>query len=502
MNRSVRLSVNSDPAILDPRRARDLDSITLIHMLFEGLTRADSEGALEMALAEKVSVTDSGRRYTFRLRKSYWSNGEPVTASDFVSSWKTLLDPQFATDMAYQLYPIKNAKEAKLGRASLDTVGVLAENDQTLVVDLESPLPYFLELLSMPSFFPVHAKTVAQYSDWCLVPERFVSNGPFCLQSWQHSDKLVFAKNPKYWEAETVQLEGVQIFVAAPDTSLRMYEEGKLDWAGSPLSSIPADAIASLKQGGALQISPFCGTYFYRLNTEEMIGGKKNPLSDTRVRRLLGVSLDREGIVKHVLQGGQEPAYTLVPPQMGLERKDLMAQPLDGFDLFQEPLVISYSNTERNASVAQAVQRRWKEKLGIEVLLEAVEPKVFFQRVSKKEYQIAAGSWTADFNDPVNFLEVFKYKGASTNNTGWERAEYVDLLDKSALCTEMEERKHLLSQAERVLMDDMPILPIFHFALNYLKREDLEKVSLSSMGQLDMRWAFFQTGQKSGPGLQ
>jgi oligopeptide transport system substrate-binding protein len=163
--------------------------------------------------------------------------------------------------------------------------------------------------------------------------------------------------------------------------------------------------------------------------------------------------------------------------EMGLDLEDL------------SPIVLSYCNGERNAAIAQALQSQWERGLGIRVTLEAIEPKVFFRRVSQKEFQLAAGSWTADFNDPINFLEVFKYKDASTNNTNWESSKYIDLLNRSALCRDSEERKSYLRAAEQVLMEQMPIIPIFHYALNYLQREGLEEVVLSPLGQIDFRWA-------------
>ena len=492
---TAKLSITSDPRMLDPRRARDLDSITLIHMLFEGLTRTSKEGKTELALANDVEVSLDGLRYVFHLRTSFWSNEIPLTASDFATSWKTILDPKFATDIAYQLYPIKNARRAKLGEVGIEAVGVQALDDATLVVELEQPLPYFLELVSMTSFFPVPSSSVLQNENWCLSPETFVSNGPFFLHSWKHSDRVTLKKNNRYWESDAVKLSVIDFFVASPDTALQMYEEGQLDWTGSPLSTIPADAIKNLIGSHRLEISPFLATYFYRINTSPQYGGKNNPLADQNLRKALASSIDRDGIVTHVLQGGQKPAGSYVPPEMGLSPEGYLIDRQHGFSqMLEEPITISYSNTERNAAVAQAVQKQWENALGIKVQLEAVEPKVFFQRVSKKEYQIAAGSWTADFNDPVNFLEVFKYKDGSTNNTGWENPEYIDLLNRSAI-SKSKERIELLGQAEAILMEEMPIIPVFHFALNYIKKPELSGVVLSPMGQLDLRWAYFEPSQ-------
>lgn len=472
------LSLASDPTILDPRKARDLESITILHMLFEGLTRTSKNGETELALAENVKILNEGCRYQFHLRKSFWSNGDPLTAHDFERSWKTILDPHFATDISYQLYPIKNAMKAKQGVVALEAIGVQAVDDYTLLVDLEHPIPYFLELLSMPSFFPFSSESL--------------SNGPFLLTEWKHSDHLMLSKNPRYWEIDSVALSSVDFVIAACDTAFQMYEEGKLDWVGSPLSALPSDAIQSLKMSGALRESAFLATYFYRINTSPEIGMKKNPLADPKVRCALGRALDRESIVKYVLKGGEKAAKSLTPPEMGLGVKDFSSD-----SYFPEgPLTISYSNTERNAAIAQAIQKQWEEAFGIEVLLEAVEPKTYFQRISKKEYQIAAGSWVADFNDPINFLEIFKYKESGTNNTAWESLEYIDLLNASALCMDKEERLEILASAEKILMEEMPIIPIYHYVLNHLKRAQFSGVALSPIGQLDLRWAYFEPKEK------
>lgn len=504
---ALRVNIGEDPHTLDPRKARDLTSITLVHMFFEGLTRVSKTGEIENALAEEVEISDDGLRYSFRLRKSFWSNGDPVTSFDFADSWKSILDPEFPTDTAYQLYVIKNARKARLGEVGLEHVGIQTPDAQTLLVELEQPIPYFLELVSMVSFYPVPYKRISENPNWALQPETYLGNGPFTLQIWKHGDQITAVKNPRYWQAKETQIAAVDLFMMNRDTELQMFEEGKLDWAGSPLSTIPTDAIADLKMTDHFHASPFAATYFFRVNTKEQIQGKKNPLSSPLFRKALALSLDRKSLAEHVLQGGQTPAKGLVPPELGLSDKGYFH---DGFqeearsfltdallDLDQtlstlDPIKISYSSNERNAAIAQAIQKQWEERLKIKVELEAVEPKVFFQRMAQKEYQLAAGSWTADFADPINFLEVFKYREASTNNTNWENGKFIDLLDQSALCKDREERRALLREAEQILMDQMPIIPVFHFALNYLQADSLQEVSLSSLGQIDFRWAHFK----------
>lgn len=494
----VRINISSDPQTLDPRKMRNLTSITLARMFFEGLTRISKTGEIELGIASSVQVNETGDQYTFTLRKTNWSDGTPVTSFDFAESWKTILSPSFPTDIAYQLYIIKNGKKAKLSEVSLSEIGIQTPDAQTLVITLETPIPYFLEALSMPCFFAVPTHIANANPNWVLQPDTFVGNGPFVLQEWKHSDVMKVEKNKKYWEENKIRIPGIEMVMVSSDTEIRMFQEGELDWAGSPLSTIPIDAVAHLKQQQQLHVSPFLATYFFRVNTECA------PLNNKNLRQAMALCLDRSAIVEHVLQGGQKEATGLVPPEMGINEqgyfkvdltlaKQLFAKALKEIGEPLGPISLStVATSERDAAIAAVVQKQWEKELGLKITLEVIEPKVFFQRISKKEYQIATGSWTADFNDPMNFLEVFKYKSGSTNNTAWENRRYVDLLDRIALCKDLKEKKAQMREAEQILMDEMPIIPLYHFVLNYLKKSELEEVALSPLGQVDFRWAHFQ----------
>lgn len=267
LKQALRINIESDPQTLDPRKARDLKTITLIRMLFEGLTRVSPKGETELALAEAVEIADDQTRYVFHLRDSVWSNGDPVTSLDFAESWRAILSPSFPTDIANQLYPIKNARKAKLGEVDLSQVGIETPDAATLVVHLESPTPYFLELASLTSFFPVPHRICSLDPKWGQDSAFHVGNGVFAIQSWIHGDRIHLVKNPRYWETDKVKMAEIELFMVASDTEMRMFEEGELDWAGSPLCSIPADSIADLKTKNALKVSPLSGTVFLCLNT-------------------------------------------------------------------------------------------------------------------------------------------------------------------------------------------------------------------------------------------
>ncbi len=490
---TLTINIGSDPTSVDPRKARDLNAIALCRMLFEGLTRISPQGTVELALAEKVDVSADGLRYTFHLRPSLWSNGEPVTSQDVAESWKRVLDPEFATDIAYQLYLIKHAKQVKGAQVPKDMLGLTTPDAQTLVVELEQPTPYFLEACAMSSYFFVPHTTSTEELNLTTL----VGNGPFVLASWRHNDEIRVVKNQRYWEAPRVKLNEMALLMLNADTEMRLFEEEKLDWAGSPLSTIPVDAIQHLKRLNALKTSPLTGTYFLRVN----VAHPKSPLRSAAFRQALAKSLDRAAIVEHILQAGQTPATSLVPPDMGLtvrvrnslSAQELMDKALQELNLTREalePLELNFSpSVAYTLPIVQAIQKQWEQALGIQVKLQMLEPKVHFQKVKQKDFQLAIGNWVADFYDPVNFLEVFKEKQASSNNTNWENSEYADLLTRSASIQDAQERKQHLSKAETILMQEMPVIPIFHFAMAYLQRPDLEGVIVSPIGQIDFRWA-------------
>lgn len=475
--------------------------MTLVRMLFEGLTRLDRESHPTLALAEKVDLSEDLKTYTFHLRHSQWTNGDALTAEDFVYAWRRVLDPSFPSDNAYQLFVIKNAREVKQGRLLVDELGVKALDAHTLQVELNSPCPYFLELVAFPVFFPVHRDIDRNNPNWAKRPDSYVGNGPFKMKEWKHDDILVVVKNERYWDAQTVKLPEVQLLVVDQNTEVKLFEKKELDWLGSPLSMIPVDAIDALKKKGSLRINSLLGTYFLRTNVE------KPPFDHPLFRKALALAIYRKALIDHILQGDQTVATGLVPSQMGLqttpffddgnieEARTLFAQFLKETDQTAEDLpeiVLTYRNVDRNHLIAQALQQQWFEAFHFLIKLESIESKIYFDRLSKQDYQITTGSWIADFNDPVNFLEVFKFKVASTNNTQWEDEEYQKLLDQSYLQSDPDVRKRLLSRCEKILLRAMPIIPIFEYTMLYVNDDRVKDICLSRLGHLDFKWAYLE----------
>lgn len=500
---SLHVSMESDPLSLDPRRVRDLSTVTVIHMLYEGLMRSGEDGQPLLALAEEVTISPDRKTYTFQLRPSSWSNGEPVTARDFEATWKSVLDPNFVSPNAYQLYVIRGAQSAKEKRATLDQVGVHAQNDSTLVVELERPTPYFFHLLATHFFLPVHSSSRQQSKDMSELPNsKILTNGPFKLENWSHHNELTAVPNAYYWDKDQVSLERIHLVVVDNRTALQLFERGELDWTGSPLSTLSIDALESLRNKDKLHITPAAGVYLFRINTEKPL------LNQPKMRRALALALNRKELVDHVLRGNQQPAYGLIPPSF--IEGDPLFQDYDvtlARQLFQEVLkeqnlslknipqiTLMYASGERPHKIAQVAQQQWKTNLGLEVVLQSSEPKVYFEHLKNKNYQLGISSWFADFRDPISFLEIFKLKENGTNNTQWENPKYVTLLDQSALSHQFAHRKKILKEAENVLVQEMPVIPLFYSSYNYVKDPKIKGIYFSELGYLDFKNAYWDTG--------
>ena len=496
----LRINIGENPNTLDPRKARSLCDKTLMNMLYEGLTRINKDEIAEPALAHVIEISEDLKTYTFYLRKAKWSNGEFIRASDFVYSWKKSLDPKFPCPLAAHLYPIKNAEAIKQGRLPVNALGVEALDELTLRVYLEQPTPYFLDLTAFHVYFPICESFDRLNPQWS---EKgiYVGCGPFELKQWKHNYELAVVKNESYWDAISVQLSKINMYMVKEQTELQMFEKKELDWIGSPLSNIPIEALASFDQLGSLSSQPMLGTYFLRVNTTSF------PLQNKNIRKALALAINRQLIVEHILQGNHSCAKSLVPSALHLHRSEdfqdhdllqaqyLFAKGLEELKIQRKdlkPLTILFPNNDRNHLLSQALQYQWHHALGIEVETRMVEKKIYFDMLSKCQYDMAGSSWIADFKDPVNFLDLFKSKTSPLNNTGWEDDQYIQLLEASSLTLDPIERQRLLSQCEEILMKDMPIIPLFFHHMIFAKHNHLKDIAISSLGNLEFKWAYVE----------
>jgi len=495
----IRISIENEPQTLDPRKTRSLGDMNLIRNFWEGLVRTDKTGLVQPAIAEKYTISNDNKTYQFNLKETNWSNGDPLTAHDFVYAWKKTISPDFLSDYAFLLYSIKNAKAIKEGQLPMSMLGVRAADDYTLVVELESATPYFLELVALPVFFPVNQRVDKQNPDWFRNSNTYVSNGPFQMAKWNHNDLIVATKNLGYWDRDVVNLDRIDMVMVDSETSYLMFENDELDWQGSPYSSVPTDALERLKGENKVFISPFLGTYWIRTNTSLY------PFHSSEIRKALALSINRNEIVEHVTCGDQTPATGIVPASMGLQSTPYFVdgdveQAMNVFQCALEKenmnienfpeLTLTYTATARHHKIAQAIQDQWRNSLGIVVKLEPLEKKVYLDRLSKGDYQMACGDWIADFRDPVSFLEIFKAKSFGSNNTSWESLDYQKALESSYLVQDGQERLETLRDSEQIIMDEMPVIPIFHHSMVHLKNDCLKDVVLNDTGHIDFKWAY------------
>ena len=317
----LRTNNSSEPGSLDPALAQGTHESWILDHIFEGLMKRDENGKIVPGMAKEYKLADDNVTYTFKLRDDIkWSNGDPVTAEDFEYSWKRALDPEMASTYAYQFFYIKNGEAYNSGKVSRDDVAVRALDDKTLEVVLEQPAPYFLELTAFYSLFPVNQKVVEANSDWAKDPSTYVSNGPFQLKTWEHKAKIIVEKNPNYYNASKIKLDGIEFSILEDEnTAWQKYQGGEYDF----LSPLPQAVVAQLNtdKNKELVIGPDLSTYYYNFNT------KVKPFNNAKVRQALSMAIDRKTIVDKVAQGGQKPAEGVVcfgiPDENGKDFRDV-----------------------------------------------------------------------------------------------------------------------------------------------------------------------------------
>lgn len=487
----IRINGLEDPCSLHPYLGIDNYCRCLQKALFEGLTRINPNGVPELAAAEKVDISEDQLRYTFTLRSTFWNNGEEVKASHFVQSWKRAIAKRSNCLRADLFYVIKNAQKAKKGEASLDDVGITIIDNKTILVELDHPAPYFLDLLSNPLFSPLYDDSESPT----------VFNGPFCINHWERNKQLFLTANPYYWDKKNVGLEGINItMVPDPYTAFLMYEKGEIDWVGNPFSNIPLDAIPKLEEEGKIISQEITGVYWLSCNT------KIFPLNSVKLRKALAFAINRQDLAKYVLQGAI-PTKSIQPPYLQLLNENelysdanfevaqkLFNEALEELHLSKEELPIlqfSYSNIPGQKTMAQAIAREWEKIFGIQIDLLGSEWNVFFNNLGQRKFQIGGCIFYFLYNDPSYPLEFFKDINNRYNAPQWENKKYQDLLSAADYETNIEKRKEYLKEAEKILLEEMPIIPIYVHKNKYMIHKNLKGVFTSHLGHVDFKWAYF-----------
>jgi oligopeptide transport system substrate-binding protein len=507
--KTLRINIGKDPSTLDIRKARDTRTLNILNTLYEGLVRTTQDGSIELALAKDVKISKDRMKYTFTLRPALWSDGTPVTAYDFENTWKSLLSPSFPAESSELFFPIHAARSAKEDLTSLDNVGIHASSKDTLVISLDYPTPYFLSLLSHPIFFPIQSNILLSSSPWDSPNNTsYISNGPFTLDHWTPGNELVVKKNPHYWNKESVFLDSITMVMVDEPTELYLFDAESLDWAGSPISALPVDALEALKEAERLDVSPALGTQFFRFNVDTF------PFSNKSLRKALCYAINRQNIVDHVTQGGQQPACGFLPPSVAIAEKPYFSdndtaaakafflQALEELKLSPEGLrdilessssAIMYTKNDRDHKIVQAIQQQWESVFDIKIPLQVQESKTYFSKRRSGSFTIANSSWIGDFSDPITFLDIFSDKNHAANYTRWEHPVYSRLIQKIKRSdVTPEERRQSILKAEEILLDEAPIIPLFYYSFCSVKHNKLHDVVISDTGIVDFSRAYFE----------
>lgn len=492
----------TEPEGLDPHIVTGVPENRIVSALFEGLVTKNPETLeVEPGVAETWEISEDGTLYTFHLRdNARWTNGDPVTAVDFHWSWNRILEPELGAQYNYNLFPIANAEEYANGTIDdFSQVGVTVVDDHTLQVQLKTPTPFFLQLLDHYSTFPVHRPTIEAHgtmtdrlSPWARAGN-LVGNGPFNLTEWQINSHVRVEKNDTYWDADEIDLNAI-VFYPTENlvTEDRMFRDGQLHrTAEIVLDRIP---VYRAERPEIVHIEPWLGTYFYMFNTTEP------PFDDVRVRKALAMAIDRDLLDESVMQGIVEPAYALVPPgTLGYQPPQTFEQSADmarellaeagypngeGFPEFE----ILYNTQESHRRMAVAIQQMWASELNIMVTLVNQEWKVYLENQDNLNYDISRRGWIGDYVDPNTFLDMYVTDGGN-NKTGFSDPRYDEIIMREAPATlDRDARYELYREAETILMEAMPILPVYTYTTKHLIDPSVKGMPTNIMDHVNYKY--------------
>ena len=478
----LHLGNGAEPMGLDPQIVTGVPEHHIISALIEGLVTENKKNLNpEPGTAERWETSEDGLVWKFHLREdAKWSNGDPVTANDFVQSYQRMLTPSLGSQYAYMLHVVKNAEAYNSGKLKdFSQVGFEAINDKQLKITLKAPTPYFLSLLNHYSWFPVHIPSIKKHGGidkpdnrWTL-PGNFVGNGPFILDKWEINKVIVVKKSSTYWDRKTVKLEEIHFHpISDVEVEERAFRSGQIHVSNTiPLNKIE---VYRKKDAEKLRIDTYLGTYFYRLNT------KRKPLDDKRVRMALALAVDRESIVRNIHYRTVKVAGNITPPGTGgytYQGSPLKYDPDKARQLLAEAgfpggqgfpkLSVLYNSSEQHRRMAEVIQQMWKKNLGIEIELANEEWKVYLKTSQEMDYDISRAGWIGDYPDANTFLDMWLTDGGN-NYTGFSLVEYDKLIADAANAPSVEARLALFQKAEGLLMEEMPILPIYFYTARYL----------------------------------
>jgi len=487
-NKILLITVGSEPRTLDPQEAQGVTEHHIIMAMIEGLVAPsiDDQSKVVPGMADRWQHNEDYSVWTFHIGEDRkWSNGDPVAAQDFVFSYKRMLTASFGAQYSDNLFILKGAEDYYRGKITdFDQVGVKALDPHTLRIELVGPTPYLLSLVQHDSWLPVNPKAILNFgnidtrdSKWTRA-ENYIANGPFKMKSWRPNDVIEVVRNPLYWDAANVKLNGINFYsIENLNTQERAFQAGQLHRT----DQIPLDKVPYYRRTRPelMRIDPYEGVYFYRINIA------RKPLDNPKVRLALNLAVDRDAIVKNILREDQKPATGYTPPGMGdyqpldkmhydpEQARQLLAEAGypngKGFPKF----TIHFNTLESHRAIAEAIQQMWKEELNIDVGLENQEWKVYLDTQNNKNYDLSRSAWIGDFMDPVTFLSMWT-TGNGNNNTNWGSPKFDAFIERAARTGDPKARLEILHQAEDLFLSEAPVVPVYWYTNAYLLQPSVQ----------------------------
>jgi len=502
---------NQEIPTMDTSKSTDTLGSQILGNTMEGLYRLDKENKPIPAAAESSTKSEDGKKYTFKLRKdAKWSNGDPVTAKDFVFAWQRLLDPKTAAEYAFIAFPIKNAEAVNKGEKPVTELGVKAVDDLTLEVELDQAVPYFLNLVAFPSYYPLNEKFVKEKGDkYGLESDTTVYNGPFVLTDWKHEQGWKLKKNDQYWDKKTVKLDEINYSVVKePATNVNLYDSGQIDF--SLLTGEFVDKFRNNKEEYGVYNEP--STFFIRLNQKR--GGQDTPLKSKKLREAIALSIDKKNLTNVILNDGSKPADYLVPKGLaaGPDGKDFQETFKNGIkpdakkaaaaweeakkELGKDQVTIEFLNydTGNAKKVGEYVKDQIEKNLkGVTVNIKLQPFKQKLKLESDQDYDISYGGWSPDYADPMTYLDMFESKH-SHNQMSFSDQKYDEIIKKAGgeLMSDAKKRWEELGKAEKLLLEeDVALVPLYQSARSYVMKPHVKGVVKHNISpEYSYKWAY------------
>lgn len=497
-------AMSNEPPIMDPGLNYYLSPSNVLQNVYRGLYKLDVNGKAVPCIATGHTLDDTQTVYTFTLREdTKWSDGQPLDAYDFEYAWRRVIDPATGSSTAYAMDNIKNAMKCAEGKLPMDEVGIKALDKYTFQVTLEAPTAWFIDLITTPNFMPVR-KDVAEIEGWSTKAETYICNGPFMITEMLPKEKYVLKKNPHYFDADKVKLETIEIvFMESAESTMIAYNNDEVHFT----ENVSPEAKQRYFGTEEYIASPKVGITFYDFNC------LKAPFDDARVRKAFAMTVNRQDLLDYVLESPEKPAYGYVPEgYYNPADKGTMFRTVAG-NLFSEDveeaqkllaeagypggagipkveLVIGTSQSEKD--LAQAMREMWKTNLGVTVEIVSYEDKVTSEQAELGNFSIISDGWTGLYPDPMSIMQPMDFFAGSVIWTYWSNEDFHDLLVGTVAELDQQKRMDDFIEMEKMLIDEMPILPLFYRSNTYLCKPGFKNVIKNLIGHTYLEYAYFE----------